>query len=128
MCTNSFFFFHIQKRAKVEKNSKHPKANMTMENRQSLAAVTKASSFPIPASLHDLERDPYNLLPYPYDFEDDDEAARADSFSALVDCLDDGNHALSTGGISLFENVDDGGDQESWMDEDRVQALYTLVR
>lgn len=98
-----------------------------MAHRKSTSAGSSASTFPIPASLHDLERDPYNLLPYPYDFDDEDEAARADSFTALVDGLEDGNHVLSTGGISLFENLDDD-DQEIWMGEERVQALYTLVR
>lgn len=86
------------------------------------------SSFPIPASLHDLERDPYNLLPYPYDFDDDDEAARADSFCALVDGLEDGNHMLSTRGSALFENADSDDEEAQWLDENRVQALYTLVR
>ena len=83
-------------------------------------------SFPIPASLHDLERAPYNLLPYPYDFVDDDEAARADSFASLVDLVEHGNRTLSCGGISLFESSE--VDDDPWMDEDRVQALYTLVR
>ena len=90
-----------------------------------------ASPFPIPASLQDLEREPYNLLPYPNDFEDDDEAARADSFTALVGLIERGNRSLETGGSSLFSSVsqdDDLVDNENWMDEDRVQALYTLVR
>ena len=38
--------------------------------------------FPIPSSLQELESPPYNLLPYPHDFDDDDEAARAESFWA----------------------------------------------
>lgn len=96
-------------------------------NRQSLAARA-VSTFPIPSSLHDLERDPYNLLPYPYDFDDEDEAARANSFSALVHDLEQGNRALSTGGMSLFETMDGVDNEDPWMDEDRVQALYTLVR
>jgi condensin complex subunit 1 len=90
--------------------------------------MTKAapsSSFPIPSSLQDLERAPYNLLPYPHDFEDDDEAARADSFDALVHLVEQGNRTLVSGSLSLFEDDDD---DEPWMDEDRVQALYTLVR
>lgn len=85
------------------------------------------SSFPIPASLHDLERDPYNLLPYPFDFNDEDEAARADSFLELVHQLEQGNRTLSAGGIALFEPSNDEED-DTWMDEDRVQAFYTLVR
>ena len=92
------------------------------------AAGSNTSTFPIPDSLHDLERAPYNLLPYPYDFCDDDEAARADSFNGLVHLLEQGNRTLSAGGISLFEssNIDEDGDP--WLDEDRMQAMYTLVR
>ena len=89
------------------------------------------SSFPIPASLQDLEREPYSLLPYPNDFEDDDEAARADSFTALVGLIERGNRSLETGGVSLFttpNQEDEFVDNETWMDEDRVQSLYTLVR
>jgi condensin complex subunit 1 len=84
-----------------------------------------ASSFPIPSSLQDLERAPYNLLPYPHDFEDDDEAARADSFDALVQLVEEGNRTLVSGSLTLFE---DDADDEPWMGEDRIQALYTLVR
>lgn len=90
--------------------------------------MTKAapsSSFPIPSSLQDLERAPYNLLPYPHDFEDEDEAARADSFLALVHLVEQGNRTLVDGSLSLFEDDDD---DEPWMDGDRIQALYTLVR
>ena len=90
-----------------------------------------ASTFPIPASLQDLEREPYNLLPYPHDFEDDDEAARADSFVALVSLVERGNRSLEAGGLSLFEI--DTSDIDftytgPWNDEERIQALYTLVR
>lgn len=85
----------------------------------------EASSFPIPSSLQDLEREPYNLLPYPHDFDDEDEAARADSFGRLVELIDQGNQALLTDGIALFQ-VYDG--QRPWLDGDRIQALYTLVR
>ena len=90
-------------------------------------APSQQSSFPIPSSLHDLERDPYNLLPYPFDFNDEDEAARADSFLELVHRLEQGNRTLSTGGICLFEPAENEED-DAWMNEDRVQALYTLVR
>jgi hypothetical protein len=86
----------------------------------------ESSTFPIPASLQDLEREPYNLLPYPNDFDDDDEAARADSFSQLVTLLERGNQALVSGGLYLFQQDDDGYDP--WMDHERIQALYTLVR
>jgi hypothetical protein len=82
-------------------------------------------SFPIPASLQDLEREPYNLLPYPHDFDDDDEAARAESFTKLVSFVEDGNSILARGGIALFHTEED---EEPWLHEERVQALYTLVR
>lgn len=87
--------------------------------------VAESSTFPIPASLQDLEREPYNLFPYPHDFDDDDEAARADSFSRLVDVIESGNQSLISRGISLFQ-YNEG--QEPWMEEQRVQAFYTLVR
>ena len=86
------------------------------------------STFPIPSSLQDLEREPYNLLPYPYDFDDDDEEARALSFCRLVKTLEVGNRRLATEGMSLFQNQNDFPGEEKWMCEDRVQALYTLVR
>ena len=89
------------------------------------ASKPSASSFPIPSSLQDLERAPYNLLPYPHDFEDDDEAARADSFDALVSLIEQGNRTLGSGSLALFEDED--GD-DPWNDEERIQALYTLVR
>lgn len=85
----------------------------------------EASGFPIPSSLLDLEREPYNLLPYPHDFDDADEAARADSFSALVDLIDEGNQSLLSDGISLFQQYEG---QIQWLQNDRIQALYTLVR
>ena len=77
-----------------------------------------------------MEREPYNLLPYPHDFDDDDEAARADSFSALVDLIDEGNQSLLSEGITLFQHYDDetGPTATLWMQNDRIQALYTLVR
>ena len=99
--------------------------------------ATKASTFPIPASLQDLEREPYNLLPYPAGFADDDEAARADSFEGLVAHLERGNRTLAGGGMVLFEDSeaeqngagdDEDGGFDPWMDEERVQAMYTLVR
>ena len=70
-------------------------------------------SFPVPSSIQDLERAPYDLLPYPEDFDDDNEAARADSFASLVTILQQGNRAA-------FD--------DDWLDDERVQALYTLVR
>ena len=91
----------------------------------------ETSRFPIPASLQDLEREPYNLLPYPHDFDDDDEAARADSFCQLVTLIERGNSSLLTGGLYLFQQNNDPNVEEiydPWMDGERVQAMYTLVR
>lgn len=93
--------------------------------------MAAAASFPIPASFTDLERAPYNLLPYPHDFADDDEALRADSFSSLVQLLEQGNRTLASGGMTVFENPNGDGmedDNNGWLDEDRMQAMYTLVR
>ena len=87
--------------------------------------TTEKLGFPIPSSLQDLEREPYNLLPYPHDFDDDDEAARADSFSALVDLLDQGNQVLLSDGMTLFQTYEG---ETLWLQSDRIQALYTLVR
>ncbi len=85
------------------------------------------STFPIPSSLQDLEHEPYDLLPYPLGFADDDEATRADSFDQLVDFLERGNRTLTNSGIELFETTGVDG-EEGWNNEDRIQALYTLVR
>lgn len=103
-------------------------------------ASAEQSSFPIPASLQDLEHEPYNLLPYPPDFDDDDEAARADSFARLVDVIEDGNHLLARNGMLLFQpttasssfssspSFDGVGQEEAWLNDERIQSLYTLVR
>lgn len=87
--------------------------------------ASKAAAFPIPASLQDLERAPYNLLPYPENFDDDDEGARGDSFDALVDVLEGGNRILRNSTLALFELEDD---EDPWNDLERIQAMYTLVR
>ena len=86
--------------------------------------------FPIPLSLHDLEREPYNLQPYPANFEDDDDTARADSFAALVQSLEQGNRTLQCSQMTLFDldYDDDAIDDDPWMENERIQALYTLVR
>ena len=76
-----------------------------------MTKTADSSKFPIPSSLQDLERAPYNLLPYPDDFEDDDEASRADSFDSLVKLLETGNHTLLNGSSALFE-ADDAEDEE----------------
>ncbi len=86
------------------------------------------STFPIPSSIQDLERSPYNLLPYPNGFADDDEATRAASFSELVSLIEDSNRILKNGDIALFETPDGEEGFEEWNDEERMQALYTLVR
>ena len=93
-----------------------------------MSGITLASSFPIPSSLQDLERSPYNLLPYPVGFEDDDEATRADSFDYLVRLVERGNKTLNNGGIALFETPDGEEGFTEWNDDERIQALYTLVR
>ena len=94
------------------------------------------TKFPIPSTLQDLEREPYDLLPYPIGFADDDEATRADSFDQLVLFLERGNRTLNNGGMELFESSGDadpdsdgaGECSYEWNSEDRIQALYTLVR
>ncbi|KAL7500027.1 hypothetical protein ACHAWT_007982 [Skeletonema menzelii] len=85
-------------------------------------------TFPIPASLQELESAPYNLLPYPNDFEDDDEAARAESFHKLIRLIEAGNRSLISNGLGLFEVPDGEEDLDAWNDTERIQALYTLVR
>lgn len=85
-------------------------------------------TFPIPASLQELESAPYNLLPYPNDFEDDDEAARAESFHKLIRLIEAGNRSLISNGLGLFEVADGEEDFDAWNDTERIQALYTLVR
>jgi len=83
--------------------------------------------FPIPLSLHDLEREPYHLQPYPSTFEDDDEAARAESFASLVRSLEQGNRTLNSSAANMTLFVDEEGD-DPWMEDARIQAMYTLVR
>jgi condensin complex subunit 1 len=82
--------------------------------------------FHVPSVLQDLERDPYNLLPYPEDFDDDDEAARAQSFDVLVTLVETSNRIVSNSSMLLFDTM--GEDEEEWNNEERMQALYTLVR
>uniref|UniRef100_A0A7S3VCC6 Condensin complex subunit 1 C-terminal domain-containing protein n=1 Tax=Chaetoceros debilis TaxID=122233 RepID=A0A7S3VCC6_9STRA len=117
------------------------------QSSSSLSSTPK-STFPIPSTLSDLESHPYDLLPYPIDFADDDEATRASSFLQLVQFVEDGNAELASGmrrhDMSMFENNGAGDhnddrngnrDQEGmlmsmsmWCNEERLQALYTLVR
>ena len=85
-------------------------------------------TFPIPASLQELESAPYNLLPYPNDFDDDDEAARAESFHKLIRVIEAGNRSLISNGLGLFEVPEGEEDLDAWNDTERIQALYTLVR
>jgi hypothetical protein len=101
-------------------------------------STTSKSRFPIPVSIHDLEREPYNLLPYPNDFEDDnDDETRTHSFQKLVQYIEQGNRCLSGNHDGLLQmnlflpstnDEEDIGEEEPWMDESRIQALYTLVR
>jgi len=90
--------------------------------------MSGSPTFPIPASLQELESAPYNLLPYPNDFEDDDEAARAESFHKLIRVVEAGNRSLISNGLGLFEVPDGEEDLDAWNDTERIQALYTLVR
>ena len=95
--------------------------------------MPEKTRFPIPASLQDLEREPYNLLPYPNDFDDDNEAARAESFSRLVTLIENRNQTLLNDGLYLFEKQSHSDPNvhevyDPWMDGERIQALYTLVR
>lgn len=100
---------------------------------------TVKSRFPIPLSIQDLEQEPYELLPYPIEFpSESDEATRAEAFCSLVRGLESSNRTLLNADISLFQSADSdfedeeeaGNQSESdlWMDEERMQALYTLVR
>ena len=85
-------------------------------------------TFPIPSSFQELERSPYNLLPYPHGFEDDDEATRAESFDSLIEFVQGGNGILKSGGLALFETPDGEEGFDEWCDQERIQAMYTLVR
>lgn len=84
-----------------------------------------STTFPIPSSLQDLERAPYNLLPYPTDFDDDDEIARAESFDRLVQIIDCGNETLDQDGMTLFLSEEE---TIVWNNQERIQAIYTLAR
>ena len=91
------------------------------------------TTFPIPSSLQDLERPPYNLHPYPLEFEDDDEVTRADSFDKLTKFLERSNRILTSSnsngnGMTLFETPDGEEGFEEWNNIERIQVLYTLVR
>jgi hypothetical protein len=93
--------------------------------------VTMAPSpslFPIPSSLQDLEREPYNLLPYPEDFNDDDDGARTDSFNTLVSKIEQGNRYLTMQYDQQDAEDAQEDEDEQWMEEGRLQAIYTLVR
>lgn len=91
--------------------------------------TNNAAKFPIPSSLQELESSPYNLLPYPSNFEDDDEATRAESFNTLIRLLEAGNRTLLSAGLGLFDVEDEEEeDYDVWNDNERIQALYTLVR
>ena len=70
------------------------------------------------------------------DEDDNDEETRIHSFQKLVQYIEQGNRCLNGNrdGMNLFlpssndDDIDDEGEEEPWMDETRVQALYTLVR
>lgn len=77
-----------------------------------------SSNFAVPLSFQDLERD-YNLLPYPEDFDDSGDSERKESFQSLVTLIEQGNRFL----LSEQEEED-----EEWIEKERLQALYTLIR
>ena len=81
------------------------------------------SPFSVPSSLQDLEHEPYNLDPYPHDFDDRDDESREASFESLVTRLTAGNRCLRAG---VWDEDED--DEDLWMDQTRLQCLYTLVR
>ena len=90
--------------------------------------------FSIPAVLQDLEGEPYHLQPYPPDFDD---ANRDDAFGAMVDQLAAQNRLLAAGVYPddvLDEEEEEDAEEESsqvldpWLDFQRLQSLYTLVR
>lgn len=96
-----------------------------------MASTPSSSTFPIPSSFQELESPPYNLLPYPHSFSDDDEAARAESFEVLIRIVEGGNRSLvNSSGLALFEEEEEEeeGECDAWNDGVRIQALYTLVR
>jgi hypothetical protein len=91
--------------------------------------------FVIPAVLRDLEGDPYNLQPYPNDFDDADDVARTESFQRLVDAVRGKNNLLTGGAYPddiAEDDEDDSGEDDDvvdrWLDRSHIQALYTLVR
>ena len=86
-------------------------------------ASSMTTPFAVPSSLQHLEYDPYNLEPYPNDFDDHDEDSRVASFERLISSLNDGNRFLRSG---VWEEEED--DLDLWMDQSRLQNLFTLVR
>lgn len=101
---------------------------------------SSVTTFPVPSSLTDLEGSPYNLLPYPVDFDDEDEATRSNSFDKLVKLIEIGNDMLSStieanssGTSMVFSSISalfdpENAEEQRWCGEERMQALYTLVR
>ena len=90
--------------------------------------------FSIPSVLQDLEGEPYNLQPYPHDFDDSN---REEAFQRLVGELGQQNRLLMSGVYPddvLDEEDEEDEDSEieqvldPWMDLKRMQSLYTLVR
>ena len=82
-----------------------------------------ATPFAIPSSLQHLEHDPYNLDPYPDDFNDHNEETRTESFERLILRVNEGNRWLRA---DVWDEEED--DEDQWMDQARLQILYTLVR
>jgi hypothetical protein len=89
----------------------------------------KGSNWSIPSSLQDLE-ETYCLQPYSNDFEHHNEAARFASFNRLISQLEHGNRYLVANYNTAVEDDEDDDDEavEEWIEEGRLQAMYTLVR
>lgn len=94
-------------------------------------------NFTIPSVLQDLENDPYHLQPYPHDFDDSN---RDEAFEQLVADLGQQNRLLMSGVYpdDVLDEEDEDADEEvdgdddrvldPWLDNKRMQSLYTLVR
>ena len=105
-----------------------------------LSSDPNASTFSLPSNLNDLESSPYNLLPYPSNFDEDgDESSRAESFTNLLIDISNENKKLkrfkNTKEVNTLWFIEGGENIEekfALFEESagrvRVQALYTLVR
>ena len=88
-----------------------------------MSGGAEPAGFPVPASLQELESAPYHLLPYPADFDDSDESARAASFGSLVRLLEAGNRTLASAGIGLFEEEEGEEGYDEWCDNENTARV-----